>query len=323
MYNAPGSRAGPQHLVTHGTCNSLWCISEAVVVFSASPFPVRAYRKLQLAMQEQDTILEDGQAGHVDGLGSGSQTAASLPVTEGEERMNACSSLVVVAQASPSPESISRGLALSETLLNSWDRHGPWIHSRYFDEARVLCQFGIASRTAEHHQRRVWHWGQGGHGRAYRPLWIMDSGDTEPQEGFRGAGRQVHTTIGGGEIGVCPLSFPYHATRPACQACPNPAAEQENGASPKGGLGRAGRVTGWLCLLGAATEPRRSDGVEWLVAQPRLTGTGLFRCASQWDQVSTHRMFPLHDPLACLAVVYLVQRSWPPPAARTLDLAPS
>lgn len=43
----------------------------AVVVFSASPFPVRACRKMQLAMQEQDTILDDGQAGHVDGLGSG------------------------------------------------------------------------------------------------------------------------------------------------------------------------------------------------------------------------------------------------------------
>lgn len=74
---------GPRHIVARGKCNSLWYISEAVVVFSASPFPVRACRKLQLAMQEQDTILEDGQAGHVDGLGSGSQTAASLPVTEG------------------------------------------------------------------------------------------------------------------------------------------------------------------------------------------------------------------------------------------------
>lgn len=37
-------------------------------------------------MQKQDTILGDGQAGHVDGLGGGSQTAASLPVTEGQER---------------------------------------------------------------------------------------------------------------------------------------------------------------------------------------------------------------------------------------------
>lgn len=25
-------------------------------------------------------------------------------------------------------------------------------------------------------------------------------------------GKEVHITIGGGEIGVCPLSFPYHAT---------------------------------------------------------------------------------------------------------------
>lgn len=60
-------------------------LPDAVVVFPASPYPVRAWRKLQLAMQEQDTILEDGQAGHVDGLGSGSQTAASLPVTEGKK----------------------------------------------------------------------------------------------------------------------------------------------------------------------------------------------------------------------------------------------
>lgn len=68
---------------------------------------------------------------------------------------------------------------------------------RYFDEARVLCQFGITGRAAEHHQLRLWHWagqvkGMAGQGRAYRPLWIMGSGDTEPQEVFRGAGRQVH-----------------------------------------------------------------------------------------------------------------------------------
>lgn len=70
------------------------------------------------------------------------------------------------------------------------------------------------------------------------------------------------TTIGGGKIGVCPLSFPYHATRPAC---PNPAAEEKHGASPKGGLGRTGRLTGWLCLLGTARQPRRSEGRKgWL-----------------------------------------------------------
>lgn len=45
-----------------------------------------------------------------------------------------------------------------------------------------------------------------------RPLWIVDSGDTEPQEVFLVLAREVHITIGGGEIGVCPLSFPYHAT---------------------------------------------------------------------------------------------------------------
>lgn len=75
------------------------------------PSAVRACRKLQLAMQEQDTILEDGQAGHVDGLGGGSQTAASLPVTEGGEKGRRHPGLAAVRPSSPKPESISRALA--------------------------------------------------------------------------------------------------------------------------------------------------------------------------------------------------------------------
>lgn len=75
------------------------------------PSAVLACRKLQLAMQEQDTILEDGQAGHVDGLGGGSQTAASLPVTEGGRKDEGILAWPWCAQGSPKPESISRALA--------------------------------------------------------------------------------------------------------------------------------------------------------------------------------------------------------------------
>ena len=185
-------------------------LPDAVAVSSASPYPARACRKLQLAMQEQDTILEDGQAGHVDGLGSGSQTAASLPVTEGKKGRR-CALGWRLLRRQPKPVIDLEGfgtLNFAEVEGPAW----PMVPYRYLEEVRVSCQFGITSRTAEH-QRRAWE-GQGraGQGRAIWPLCIVDSGDNEPQEVFRGAGRQVHITIGGGEIGVCPLSFPYHAT---------------------------------------------------------------------------------------------------------------
>lgn len=98
---APGSRIGPPHecSVTCGIYRG------AVVCFLPHHFQFVHAGKLQLAMQEQDNILEDGQAGHVDGLGSGSQTAASLPVTERKERTKAS----WIAQASPS-RNRSRGL---------------------------------------------------------------------------------------------------------------------------------------------------------------------------------------------------------------------
>lgn len=101
---APGSRIGPPH-----ECN-LRYLSGVVVHLLPLPSAVRACRKLQLAMQEQDTILEDGQAGHVDGLGGGSQTAASVPVTEGKERTKVSLGWPW-SPKQPKPESISRALA--------------------------------------------------------------------------------------------------------------------------------------------------------------------------------------------------------------------
>lgn len=72
-----------------------------------------------------------------------------------------------------------------------------------------MCQIRHCQPTAE--RQRIA--GQVRAGQCDRPLWIVDSGDTEPQEVFLVlGGKEVHITIGGGEIGVCPLSFPYHAT---------------------------------------------------------------------------------------------------------------
>lgn len=85
-------------------------------------------------------------------------------------------------------------------------------HTRTWrSESKNECvQFGIASRrpSASAATRPA----QGNPTVVDCGLWIADSGDTEPQEVFLVLGEQIHITIGGGEIGACPLSFPYHAT---------------------------------------------------------------------------------------------------------------
>lgn len=133
---APGSRIGPPH-----ECNLryLWGV---VVCFLPHHFQFVHAGKLQLAMQEQDTILEDGQAGHVDGLGSGSQTAASLPVTERKEKTRA-SWIAQAAQAAIDLE--------ASGSLNFAELHGPaWpVHVSTWRSESCVCQIRHCQPTAE------------------------------------------------------------------------------------------------------------------------------------------------------------------------------
>lgn len=154
---APGSRIGPPH-----ECN-LRYLSGAVVCFLPHHFQFVHAGKLQLAMQEQDTILEDGQAGHVDGLGSGSQTAASLPVTERKERTKA-SWIAQAAQAAIDLEG-SGTLNFAEVDGPAWPIHA----STWRSESRV--KFGIASRRPSASASQ----GRSGQGRAMRPT-VVDCG---------------------------------------------------------------------------------------------------------------------------------------------------
>lgn len=136
---APGSRTGPR---TPGAVVSC--------VLSASPFPVRACRKLlQLAMQKQDTILGDGQAGHVDGLGGGSQTAASLPVTEGQERTKG----ILGWRWLPKPQIDLEGFDAPNFAHQvggpAWPTHAPG------GPSLECVEFGIASRRPSASQRRA------------------------------------------------------------------------------------------------------------------------------------------------------------------------
>jgi hypothetical protein len=242
-------------------------LTDAVVVFSASPYPARACRKLQLAMQEQDTILEDGQAGHVDGLGSGSQTAASLPVTEGKKGRR-CILGWRLLRRQPEPVIDLEGfgtLNFAEVEGPAW----PMVPYRYLEEGRVSCQFGITSRTAEH-QRRAWE-GQGRAGQSGRcALWTRAT--MNPRKFFVVLGDRSTSRLAVVKL-ACVRSH-FHITQPdqparlpACPpACPParlPACpfrrrlNRKQGASPKGGLGRAGRAGGLVlfirsCKSGAA-----------------------------------------------------------------------
>ncbi|KAI7786955.1 hypothetical protein LA080_001747 [Diaporthe eres] len=96
-------------------------------------------------MQEQDTILEDGQAGHVDGLGGGSQTAASLPVTEGKERTKASLVLAVVAQAAQAGIDLegSGTLNFAEPDGPAWSIHVPG------GPSLIMCPVRHCQPTAE------------------------------------------------------------------------------------------------------------------------------------------------------------------------------
>lgn len=168
---APGSRMGPRH-----ECN-LRYLSGVAVRLLPLPSAVRACRKLQLAMQEQDTILEDGQAGHVDGLGGGSQTAASLPVTEGKERTKASwcwRSSPKQAQAGIDLEA-SGTLNFAEVDGPAWSIHVPGGPS-------LMCPIRHCQPTAE--RQRTTGPAQGNPTVVDCWLWIADSGDTEPQEVF-------------------------------------------------------------------------------------------------------------------------------------------
>lgn len=97
-----------------------------------------------------------------------------------------------------------------------------------------------AERPGTSAGHEVWAWpGQGRAGQSDRcGFWTRAT--LNPRKFFfffAGAGRQVHLTIGGDEIGLCPLSFPYHAT------LTSPAAEEETGRQPERG-GWAG-LAGW------------------------------------------------------------------------------
>lgn len=80
-------------------------------------------------------------------------------------------------------------------------------HTRIYLEVRVSCQIRHCQPTAE--RQRIA--GQVRAGQCDRcGLWTRAT--LNPRKFFLVLVREVHITIGGGEIGVCPLSFPYHAT---------------------------------------------------------------------------------------------------------------
>lgn len=73
----------------------------------------------------------------------------------------------------------------------------------------MCVKFGIASRRPSASASQ----GRSGQGNATDRCGLWTRATLNPRKLFLVLGaKEVHITIGGGEIGVCPLSFPYHAT---------------------------------------------------------------------------------------------------------------